>query len=246
VIENRGDRPIGPCEGLGPVRLRLGKPPIVAEQIVVRGGLKASWVEFEAMHYLNEVQHCYESEAVKKPGLPGRVWVQFVVDPNGQVISSNLQSSTMRNTRVESCLVNSVRHWTFGSNVMSAVTVPFDFSGPGASTSTGPWTQSLAIVRANSNLSARTSQIAKTLGAANFDDPAEFAWCLAEWYADVRGGAILPDIVIANLLKQAGQKGDAARILSEVAPYDPAPTAAEFRRWRRPEDAKRVETLARR
>lgn len=50
---------------------------------------------------------------MKKPKLGGRLVVQFTISPTGQVTSSVLQSSTVGDAKVETCIVDTVRRWEF-------------------------------------------------------------------------------------------------------------------------------------
>ena len=67
---------------------------------------------------------------MRKAGLEGRVSVQFVISTTGQVISSFVQSTTMNNARVESCVAGAVRRWDFpkpAGGGIAIVSYPFNF-----------------------------------------------------------------------------------------------------------------------
>ena len=83
--------------------------------------------------HMNEVKFCYDQELVRKPSLAGRVSVQFAIAPNGRVLTSVLQSTSMNEPRVESCVVNAVRRWEFPKpegGGMAIVVYPFSFTSP--------------------------------------------------------------------------------------------------------------------
>jgi TonB family protein len=67
---------------------------------------------------------------VLKAGLEGRISIQFVISPQGQVASSVLQSSTMSNLSVEKCVVDAVKRWEFPKPTgggIAIVAYPFNF-----------------------------------------------------------------------------------------------------------------------
>jgi TonB family protein len=97
--------------GLG--RYRARAPEVTPGIASVRGSLDREIIRRIIRRHINEVKYCYEQELPKRPGLGGRIMVQFTISGTGQVISSVLQSSTMGNVRVESCTVQAVRRWDF-------------------------------------------------------------------------------------------------------------------------------------
>jgi TonB family protein len=97
--------------------------------------LPSSRARFFPARHINEVKFCYESELTKKANLAGRISVQFTISATGQVITSVLQSSTMGNVRVESCLTQAVRRWEFPAPTgggLVIVSYPFNFQANGA------------------------------------------------------------------------------------------------------------------
>jgi TonB family protein len=100
----------------------------------VRGSLDREIVRRIVRRHLNEVRYCYEGELVRRPALAGRLVVQFAIAATGQVISSVVQSSTLGEPRVESCVTQAVRRWEFpqphgGGLVM--VSYPFQLQPAG-------------------------------------------------------------------------------------------------------------------
>ena len=79
----------------------------------VRGSLDKEIVRRIVRVHLNEVRYCYEQELPRHPDLAGRLVVQFAIAGNGQVITSVVQSSTIPNPRVGSCVTQAVRRWAF-------------------------------------------------------------------------------------------------------------------------------------
>jgi TonB family protein len=119
--------------GLAPRRARA--PEIIPGQADVRGSLDKEIIRRIIRRHINEVRFCYESELTKKATLSGRISVQFTISGTGQVIASVLQSSTMENVHVESCVVQAVRRWEFPKPEAGGIVIvsyPFNFSAGGA------------------------------------------------------------------------------------------------------------------
>jgi len=76
------------------------------------------------------VKYCYDKELTKKASLEGRISVNFVISPVGEVISSVLQSSTMGNLQVEKCVLDAVKRWPFPKPANGGIVIvsyPFNF-----------------------------------------------------------------------------------------------------------------------
>lgn len=95
-----------------------------------RGSLDKEIIRRVVRLHMNEVKFCYDQELSRKPGLGGRISVQFVISGAGQVINSFVQSTTMNNLRVESCVVGALKRWDFpkpeGGGI-AIVSYPFNF-----------------------------------------------------------------------------------------------------------------------
>ena len=120
--------------GLAPRRIK--GPETIPGQAEVRGSLDKEIIRRIIRRHINEVRFCYETELTKKATLSGRISVQFTIAGTGQVIASVLQSSTMENVHVESCVVQAVRRWEFPRPVGGGIVIvsyPFNFTAGGAS-----------------------------------------------------------------------------------------------------------------
>jgi TonB family protein len=62
---------------------------------------------------LPEVRRCYERAKMDEPDLKGRVTLRISVSATGAVSSSTIESSTLGNSRVESCIADAVQGWRF-------------------------------------------------------------------------------------------------------------------------------------
>jgi hypothetical protein len=96
----------------------LTRPPhqvhiVIKEDPKIRGGLDKEIVRRVIRQHLNEVKYCYEQQLPRHPDLAGRMSVQFTIAPAGNVMASLLQSSSLANVAVESCVVQAVKRWQF-------------------------------------------------------------------------------------------------------------------------------------
>jgi len=100
----------------------------------VRGSLSREVIRRVIRRHINEVRFCYEQQLIQDPDLEGRVTVAFIISPTGAVQSASVRASTLNDSRVESCIVQAVRRWTFpapdGGGVV-AVNYPFVLSSAG-------------------------------------------------------------------------------------------------------------------
>ena len=94
----------------------------------VRGPLDIAIVRRVIRRNIKDVRLCYVQQLEKKPRLSGRLRVHFTIASTGQVVASELESSTMGDAKLEICMVQAVRRWEFprpegGRTVV--VTYPF-------------------------------------------------------------------------------------------------------------------------
>ena len=217
--------------GLGGRRARA--PEVIPGQSTVRGSLDKEIIRRVIRMHANEVKYCYDQELARHPALSGRISVEFVIAANGEVTSSKLQSSTMRDPRVESCVVQAFQRWEFprsSGGGISIVSYPFNFVPgdwdrvahvvapgeiPGA-----PWDVGLAALRGKGELAERVAKIAAMLVAPTTESPSVLAWWIVERH--LRSGPPIPGacILAANLLREANQPHEAGRILSEAGGVD--------------------------
>ncbi|HJZ87369.1 MAG TPA: AgmX/PglI C-terminal domain-containing protein [Polyangia bacterium] len=92
---------------------RAHAPDVIPGTAQVRGSLDKEIIRRIVHRHLNEVKFCYESEAIKRPELAGRVQIQWTISGTGQVIASAVASSTTGNATVDNCIAQAVRRWEF-------------------------------------------------------------------------------------------------------------------------------------
>ncbi len=59
------------------------------------------------------IQYCYEKELARNPELNGKVTIKWRIALDGKVMKVWLDSSTLKNGTVESCMIRSIERWTF-------------------------------------------------------------------------------------------------------------------------------------
>ena len=115
--------------GAGGFRGRDAKVPrIRSGQADVHGSLSKEVIRRVIGRHINEVRFCYEQELNSRPDLQGRVAVKFIISPTGAVQTAAVDKSDMGNAKVEQCIAQAVRRWTFpapeGGGIV-VVTYPF-------------------------------------------------------------------------------------------------------------------------
>lgn len=95
----RGKTPSGP-------HVRLAKTEI-------RGAVVSRDVRRVVQSHLGEARACYRKALATSPGLAGRVALQFTVGPSGTVPMAVVQSSTVKDVGVGSCVAKATRAWKF-------------------------------------------------------------------------------------------------------------------------------------
>ena len=109
-----GGNGAGYGRGVGRLSGRRARAPrVVAGRAEVRGSLDKEIIRRIIRRHINEVKYCYQVELQGNPNLYGRVVVQFTIAATGQVVVSRVQTSTLNNSKVESCIAQAVRRWLF-------------------------------------------------------------------------------------------------------------------------------------
>lgn len=111
---------IGVAPGLG----SLGGEPVVT------GSMDKGEIRKVISAQRDKVKFCYERELIKDDTLAGKVTVGIMINPSGQVIATNIDTTTLNNSRVESCLEGVIKPMRFPAHNgggMVKVRYPFDF-----------------------------------------------------------------------------------------------------------------------
>ena len=88
-------------------------PRIRSGQADVHGSLSKEVIRRIIGRHINEVRFCYEQELNSRPDLQGRISIKFIIAPTGAVQNAAVDKSDMGNAKVEQCIAQSVRRWTF-------------------------------------------------------------------------------------------------------------------------------------
>lgn len=104
-----------------------------ARSITAQGSIDREAVARTVNSHLQEVRACYERALLKEPALAGKVVLEWSISTSGAVTSAKTRTSTLRNSSVESCILNSLKTWRFppakGGQVI--VSYPFMFNSVG-------------------------------------------------------------------------------------------------------------------
>jgi hypothetical protein len=262
-FETLGKRHMGYGRGAGGLGVRSAQAAMVLPgQSIVRGSLDKEIIRRIIHRHINELKYCYDQELAKNSALSGRLSIQFVIAPTGQVWNSVSQSSTLNNVRVENCVVQALRRWEFPKPSGGGITIvsyPFNFIPggwdgvaqvapvPQAPLLPSPWDVGLTALRGKGDkgeLKARIAKVAGILAAPATESPSVLAWWIVERYLRSGAPVLGACILAANLLREANQPHEAGRILSEAGGVDGVAVIAEFRRWSSGPDVARLTELA--
>lgn len=77
------------------------------------------------------VKFCYEQQLQRNPSLAGKVVVNWLINTDGRVKSAHVVSSSLKNKKVEQCMVRQVRRWRFKKpeGGLCSINFPFVFKG---------------------------------------------------------------------------------------------------------------------
>jgi len=77
------------------------------------GGLTKKIIQKYIARQKGSIVYCYKKEVQKQPGLEGKVVVSFTISPSGSVMRPSIKSSTLGNSKVESCITSRLGRWRF-------------------------------------------------------------------------------------------------------------------------------------
>ncbi len=121
--------------GVGALRTRhAGVPDPVIGHATVQGTLDKEIIRRIVRRHLNEVKYCYQGALPRRPTLEGRLVTQFTIAPSGRVLAAVVQSSTLKELSVESCVISAIKRWEFPAperGGLAMVSYPFTFSPAG-------------------------------------------------------------------------------------------------------------------
>jgi len=97
---------------------------------IILGAVEAEDVHAVIHEHLSPIRGCYQEQLTRNPNLYGKVVVKFVIAKDGSVSSAKINSTSMNNPLVESCLCQEFMTMRFTRPVgggIAVVTYPFVF-----------------------------------------------------------------------------------------------------------------------
>ena len=102
----------------------------------VSGSVDKESIRRVIREHLVQVRHCYEKELKVKPGLAGKLVLQWEIGAGGQVLSSQVNRSV--DPQVDACMLETLKTWRFppppAGTPRVQVIYPFVFSATGDKT----------------------------------------------------------------------------------------------------------------
>jgi hypothetical protein len=97
----------------------------------VNGFLSREQIERVVRRHTRGIRYCYERELMDDPELEGQITANWTIDLDGTVSRRSIESNTMGNRNVESCLLREVGRMRFPEpdGGMVVVRYPFTFQG---------------------------------------------------------------------------------------------------------------------
>ena len=95
------------------------------------GGLTHEQILRVVRAHKNAIRTCYDRELQRTRGLGGKIVIRWKIDAGGKVSGAKVRSSSMRNGRVEDCIVRRVARMRFPKpkgGVTAVVNFPFIFA----------------------------------------------------------------------------------------------------------------------
>ena len=112
---------------------RIGRVPggVSTEDPILLGALDKSDIDRVIKQHLSQIRYCYQKELNRAPDLEGKVVMRFVIAKDGSVSQTRVQSTSLNNPVVESCLCDRFMRFRFpqptGGGIV-IVTYPFVFN----------------------------------------------------------------------------------------------------------------------
>jgi TonB family protein len=98
-----------------------------AKKVTIDGAEVAKVIAAHMAH----VRGCFEKSEREKPTTGGKVILEAVINPSGDVVDAGIKNDSMKSETFNTCLVEQVKTWKFpparGGN--ATITYPFGFSG---------------------------------------------------------------------------------------------------------------------
>lgn len=103
---------------------------LLEQESEISGGLDREVIAEFIRRHIGHILYCYERSLSANPNLFGKVSVRFVIGSSGKVETQKIGESTLRDNRVEGCILEKVSQWKFPTpkgGVQVSVSYPFLF-----------------------------------------------------------------------------------------------------------------------
>ncbi|MDZ4083060.1 MAG: AgmX/PglI C-terminal domain-containing protein [Bdellovibrionales bacterium] len=90
-----------------------GDVAMVDEETVIEGGLDRDVIADVIRRNLGQIRYCYERQLSSNPDLYGKLLVRFTIDAGGGVMDSKIDTSTLKSSLVEGCVLRRMAGWKF-------------------------------------------------------------------------------------------------------------------------------------
>ena len=91
-------------------------------------GLDPAKTQATVRSHLPEIQRCYERGKMDYPELKGRVTMRIAVSATGSVTSAAVESSSLANGAVESCMTSAISRWKFPAPLGGPAIISYPFN----------------------------------------------------------------------------------------------------------------------
>ncbi len=90
-----------------------GDVAIVDEETIIEGGLDRDVIADVIKRNLGQIRYCYERQLSSNPDLYGKLLVKFTIDASGGVLEPKIDTTTMKSSLVEGCVLRRLAGWKF-------------------------------------------------------------------------------------------------------------------------------------
>lgn len=115
--------------GLGGKKVARVRTSITTEAPDITGEIDEGTVRRVALRHMAAIKYCYEKALIRDPNAKGKIVVRITIGQTGRVVEADIESSTIKDAEMLSCILRMVRRWRFpnpkGGEVV--VTYPFVF-----------------------------------------------------------------------------------------------------------------------
>jgi TonB family protein len=87
----------------------------VSIEAVIKGGSTEGALRDVIKEHLDEIETCYDIARKKKPGLQGRIVLNFEIAFKGRVKGLRIVSNRLHNKNLEMCVIQQIKQWHFSA-----------------------------------------------------------------------------------------------------------------------------------